>query len=126
MVMGIIEGTDSINVADVVPESYTSFIYDSAGNEIDSLHGDENREYAKLETIPVHLRRAVIAIEDERFYQHNGIDMKGMMRALITNIKNKEFSQGASTLTQQLIKNEVLTNEKKIQRKKSHRRHCSA
>lgn len=117
MVMGIIEGTDSINVADVVPESYTSFIYDSAGNEIDSLHGDENREYAKLETIPVHLRRAVIAIEDERFYQHNGIDMKGMMRALITNIKNKEFSQGASTLTQQLIKNEVLTNEKKIQRK---------
>ncbi len=117
MVMGIIEGTDAINVVDVVPESYTSFIYDSAGNEIDSLHGKENREYAKLETIPVNLRRAVIAIEDERFYQHSGIDMRGMGRALITNIKNKEFTQGASTLTQQLIKNVVLTNEKKIQRK---------
>ena len=117
MVMGIIEGTDSINVADVVPESYTSFIYDSAGNEIDSLHGKENREYAKLETIPVNLRRAVIAIEDERFYQHNGVDIKGMIRAMVTNIKEKNFSQGASTLTQQLIKNEVLTNEKKIQRK---------
>ena len=107
MVMGIIEGTDAINVVDVVPESYTSFIYDSAGNEIDSLHGKENREYAKLETIPVNLRRAVIAIEDERFYQHSGIDMRGMGRALITNIKNKEFTQGASTLTQQLIKNAV-------------------
>lgn len=117
MVMGIIEGTDSINVADVVPESYTSFIYDSAGNEIDSLHGKENREYAKLETIPVNLRRAVIAIEDERFYQHNGIDLKGMVRAMVINIKQKNFAQGASTLTQQLIKNEVLTNEKKIQRK---------
>ncbi len=117
MVMGIIEGTDNINVADVVPESYTSFIYDSAGNEIDSLHGKENREYAKLETIPVNLRRAVIAIEDERFYQHNGIDLRGMARAMMTNIKSKSFEQGASTLTQQLIKNEVLTNEKKIQRK---------
>ena len=117
MVMGIIEGTDAINVADVVPESYTSFIYDSKGNEIDNLHRDENREYAKLETIPVSLRHAVIAIEDERFYEHNGIDMRGIFRALVTNLKSGSFSQGASTITQQLIKNEVLTNEKKIQRK---------
>lgn len=117
VVMGIIEGTDAINVADVVPESYTSFIYDSQGNEIDNLHGDENREYAKLETIPVSLRHAVIAIEDERFYEHNGIDIRGIFRALVVNIENRNFSQGASTITQQLIKNEVLTNDKKIQRK---------
>lgn len=117
-VMGIVESTDPLNTADVVPESYTSFIYDSKGNEIDKLHGDENREYVKLEAIPRDLRNAAIAIEDERFYEHNGIDMRGIFRAMFTNIKSRSFSQGASTITQQLIKNEVLKNpEKKLQRK---------
>lgn len=115
--MGIIESAPTLNTADVVPESYTSIIYDSAGNEIDKLHGEENREYVKLEFIPKNLQNAIVAIEDERFYEHNGIDMKGMMRAMVVNLKEKDLSQGASTLTQQLIKNEVLTNEKKLKRK---------
>ena len=115
--MGIIESAPPINTSDAVPESYTSIIYDADGNEIDRLHGEENREYVKLSVIPDHLKNAVIAIEDERFYQHNGVDIKGMARALVVNITSMDFSQGASTITQQLMKNEILSSEKKLKRK---------
>lgn len=115
--MGIIESTPSLNTADVKPESYTSFIYDADGNEIDNLHGEENREYVQLSMIPKNLQNAVIAIEDERFYDHNGVDIKGMFRALVVNVTERNFSQGASTLTQQLIKNTALDSEKKLKRK---------
>ena len=114
---GIIESAPALSSIDVTPESYTSIIYDENGNEIDTLHGEENREYVKLSQIPLDLQQAVIAIEDERFYEHNGIDIKGMFRALFVNIKNMEFSQGASTITQQLMKNEALNPEKKLSRK---------
>jgi penicillin-binding protein 1A len=65
----------------------------------------------------VDLQHAVVAIEDERFYDHNGVDIKGMVRALVVNIKDMDMTQGASTITQQLMKNEVLTSEKKLKRK---------
>lgn len=115
--IGIIESAPTINTADVVPESYTSILYDSAGNELDRLHGNENREYVKLSEIPKNLQNAVVAIEDERFFDHNGVDFRGMLRALVVNIKTMSFSQGASTITQQLIKNEVLTQDKLLKRK---------
>jgi len=117
ILVGIIDSTVLLNTDDVVPASYTSIIYDTKGEQIDKLHGEENREYVKLDQVPKYLQNAVIAIEDERFYQHNGIDMKGIFRAVAINIKNFSLSQGASTLTQQLIKNEVLTHEKTISRK---------
>ncbi len=116
-VFGILQSTDMLNTSDVMPQSYTSIVYDDAGNEVDKLHGNENREYVTLDEIPLHMQQAVIAIEDERFYEHGGIDMRGIFRALVENIKTLSFSQGASTITQQLIKNEVLTNEKSIVRK---------
>ena len=115
--MGIIESAPPINTSDAVPENYTSILYDANGNEIDRLHGEENREYVKLSVIPDDLKNAVIAIEDERFYQHNGVDIRGMARALMVNVTTMDFSQGASTLTQQLMKNEILSSEKKLQRK---------
>lgn len=122
--MGIIESAPTLNTTDAVPESYTSILYDSNGTEIDRLHGEENREYVKLSSIPLDLQHAVVAIEDERFYEHNGVDIKGMARALIVNIKDRAMTQGASTLTQQLMKNEVLKalssekdSEKKLKRK---------
>lgn len=114
---GIIGSTPPLNTNDIVPENYTSVLYDNMGNEIDKLHGKENREYVKLEFIPKQLQLAVVAIEDERFYEHNGIDVKGIFRALITNIKTASFSQGASTITQQLIKNAALDTSKTIKRK---------
>lgn len=116
-VFGILQSTDMLNTSDVMPQSYTSIVYDDAGTEVDKLHGKENREYVNLDEIPLHMQHAVVAIEDERFYEHGGIDMRGIFRALVENIKTKSFLQGASTITQQLIKNEVLTNEKSIVRK---------
>lgn len=116
-VFGILKGTDMLNTEDVTPESYTSIIYDANGEEFDKLHGDENREYVKLSQISENLQEAVIAIEDERFYDHNGIDLRGIMRAMVTNVKTLSFSQGASTLTQQLIKNEKLDPKKTLVRK---------
>ena len=116
-VFGILQSTQMLNTSDVMPDSYTSVIYDDEGNAVDKLHGSENREYVKLSAITKNMQNAVVAIEDERFYVHNGIDPKGIMRAMVENVKTMEFSQGASTITQQVIKNEVLTNEKSITRK---------
>ena len=116
-VFGILQSTDMLNTSDVMPDSYTSVIYDADGEAVDKLHGSENREYVKLSAITTNMQNAVVAIEDERFYEHNGIDMRGIMRAMLENVKTMSFSQGASTITQQVIKNEVLTNEKSITRK---------
>lgn len=115
--ISIIKSAPEINTSDIVPNNFTSIIYDDNGVEIDKLHGEENREYVTLDMIPEDLQNAVVSIEDERFYDHNGIDIKGIFRALIIDIKERNFSQGASTITQQLIKNEILTSDKKITRK---------
>lgn len=116
-VFGILQSTEMLNTADILPESYTSVLYDADGNEIDKLHGAENREYVKLSATTKNMQNAVVAIEDERFYEHNGIDMRGIARAVFENVKSFHFSQGASTITQQVIKNELLGNEKKLERK---------
>ena len=84
----------------------------SDGSEIATLVAEgSNRQYVTLDEISENLQHAVVAIEDERFYEHNGIDLKGIARALVTDIKAMDFSQGASTITQQLIKNNVLTEQ---------------
>lgn len=116
-VFGILQSTEMLNTSDVMPDSYTSVIYDDEGEAVDKLHGSENREYVKLSAITKNMQNAVVAIEDQRFYEHNGIDIRGIMRAMMENIKTMDFSQGASTITQQVIKNEVLTNEKSLTRK---------
>ena len=122
-VFGILQSTDMLNTSDVLPDSYTSVIYDADDNEVDKLHGEENREYVKLSAITTNMQNAVIAIEDQRFYEHNGIDIRGIMRAMKQNIVDSvkaghiQFTQGASTLTQQVLKNEVLEREKSLSRK---------
>ncbi len=70
-----------------------------------------------LKNIPSYVKNAFVAIEDKRFYEHNGIDKKAMARAFINNLKSFSFKEGASTITQQLIKNTHLTNEKTLKRK---------
>lgn len=88
------------------PGEYTSFVYDKDGNQIDEFHGDENRIYVTIDQIPQDLQDAIVAIEDERFYEHNGIDFRGIARAAYSIISKNDI-QGASTITQQLIKNTV-------------------
>lgn len=116
---GIIENAPKLELIAIKPNVYTSIIYDTNGVEIDRLHGDENREYVTLENIPVYMQKAIVAVEDERFYSHNGIDIKGMFRAGYSLMTGKRI-EGASTITQQLIKNNVTkitknTIETKIQ-----------
>ncbi|MCT4542306.1 MAG: PBP1A family penicillin-binding protein [Vallitalea sp.] len=117
---GIIDSSPKINFyEDIMPKGYTTFIYDQRENIISTLHSsDSNRIYASLDQIPTHLQDAFISIEDERFYKHKGIDFKGILRAIINNIKEKDLTgQGASTITQQIIKNNVLSATRTFERK---------
>lgn len=87
--------------------------YDSENNLINYVSGKS--EYCT--EIPTHVKNAFISVEDKRFYSHNGIDFKRIAKASLINIKNFSFSQGASTISQQLIKNTHLTNQKTLKRK---------
>ncbi|MCL2433637.1 MAG: transglycosylase domain-containing protein, partial [Clostridia bacterium] len=94
----------------------TSFIYDANGTEIMSYKGAENRVWADIEEIPQILRDAFVAIEDERFYLHKGVDYKRLFGAVIVNME-QDKTQGGSTITQQLIKNKLLSDERSYKRK---------
>ena len=86
----------------------SSRIYDASGNLMTTLHETENRTVIRLRSMPKHLQRAVIAIEDERFYQHDGVDLRAILRALVTNAASGEIREGGSTITQQYVKNVII------------------
>ncbi len=94
-----------------------SIIYDADGREIEMASGKENRTSISIDQIPIDTRNAFIAAEDARFYSHIGIDPWRIGGALISNIKSGGYSQGASTITQQLIKLTHLSSEKTLARK---------
>ena len=105
---GIIDAAPDIDDIDPTPTGYLSVVLDDAGNETATLVASgSNRVYVTLDEIPLDMQHAFVAIEDERFYEHNGIDIKGIIRAGLTGITSGHFSQGASTITQQLLKNNV-------------------
>ena len=110
---GIINTTPEITLNDVTPSQYQTTVYDCKGTPVATLVASgANRISATIDEIPEHLQNAFIAIEDERFYSHNGIDAKGIIRAAYIGISNGfHFTQGASTITQQLIKNSVFSVE---------------
>lgn len=100
-----------ISEIDATPDGYLSTILDKDENAVNTLYVTEsNRIYVGLENIPEELQQAFIAIEDARFYSHHGIDIKGIFRAAVTGVLKGDFSQGASTITQQLLKNNVFTD----------------
>ena len=108
-VRGAIDTAPSLDIIDVQPQGYASQIYDADGNLMQTLVMEgSNREEVSFDQLPDDLVNAFIAIEDSRFYEHNGIDLKGILRAAYVGITNGRFSEGASTITQQLIKNNVL------------------
>ena len=108
---GVIDNAPDVNDIDIMPLGYATFLYDDQGNQIRKLAApNSNRLPVTLDQIPEDLQHAVVAIEDERFYEHNGIDVKGTLRAGVKAITTGDFSEGASTITQQLLKNNVFTN----------------
>ncbi len=109
MLKGLVDAAPSIDTIDVSPKGYATTVYDAGGHETHKLVGsDANRIYVNLDKIPLHVQNAFIAIEDARFWEHNGIDMRGIFRAALTSFsEEKGMTQGASTITQQLLKNQV-------------------
>ena len=93
-------------------------IFDREGRTaLFSVHGEEKRTIVQFEEISEHMKKAVIAAEDDNFYNHRGLDIKGVIRAIFINLKERAFSQGGSTITQQLVKNSLLGREKTFSRK---------
>ena len=112
MFRGILTSTPKIRLSDVVASGEATIVYDCEGNEIDQYVSiNSNRiQINNWDLIPQHLSEAFVAIEDERFYRHKGVDLEGLLRSayrfVITMGKEK---QGASTITQQLLKNTIFT-----------------
>ena len=109
----IIDDTPHVSASDVKPKGFTTFVYaDDGSTEIERfVSSGSNRVYKSIDEIPKDLQHAFVAIEDERFYKHNGIDLQGIARAAVVGIaRGGNFTEGASTLTQQLIKNNVFPN----------------
>ncbi len=109
---GVIDSAPSIENVQVTPTGFSTFVYDLEGNQIAKLISqNSNRIPVTQDMIPEDLAHAFVAIEDERFYEHNGIDIKGIFRAAYIGITNGfHFTEGASTITQQLLKNNVFTD----------------
>lgn len=111
-VKNVVKDAPNIDDIDATPTGYLSTVLDTDGNETATLVASgSNRVYVTIDAIPLDLQHAFVAIEDERFYDHNGIDFKGIVRAAFMGIRNGfHFTEGASTITQQLLKNNVFTS----------------
>ena len=109
---GVLATAPDIGNIDVTPTGFSTFVYDIEGNQIAKLVStDSNRIPVTLDMVPQDLQDAFVAVEDARFYEHNGIDIQGIFRAGYTALKTRfDVKQGASTITQQLLKNNVFTD----------------
>ena len=107
---------DAYKIIDYKPR-LTTQIFDRNGELVANMFEKENRLYVKYDDIPPRMVEALVAIEDTSFFEHGGINFEAIFRALIKDIKAMKLVEGASTLTQQLIKNTVLTRKKTISRK---------
>ena len=111
-----VDTAPTLDLAALDAQDKTSFIYDSEGNLITDYKGTEDRIMVSIDEIPEMLQNAFIAVEDARFYEHNGVDVKRIMGALVANFTSGS-TQGGSTITQQLIKQTVLSSEQSYKRK---------
>ncbi|MEG1196097.1 MAG: transglycosylase domain-containing protein [Clostridia bacterium] len=113
---GYMETAPTLDLALLDEQDKTSFLYDAKGNVITDYKGTENRVMVNIAQMPEQLRNAFVAVEDARFYTHNGIDVKRIIGSFVQNFVSGS-QQGGSTITQQLIKNTVLSNELSYKRK---------
>ncbi|MEG0703157.1 MAG: transglycosylase domain-containing protein [Christensenella sp.] len=108
--------TPELDISKIETQSENTKILTQDGTQLATYTGLENREWANLEEIPKDLQNAVIAVEDIRFRYHNGVDLRRLIGAFVSNLSENQ-AQGGSTITQQLVKNELLTNERSYKRK---------
>ncbi len=113
---GYVETAPTLDLTALDDQAQTSFIYDANGNLITEYKGIENRVMVSIEAMPVYLRQAFVAVEDARFYTHSGVDLKRIVGAFVSNLTSSS-TQGGSTITQQLIKNTLLSSEQSYKRK---------
>jgi penicillin-binding protein 1A len=100
------------------PRAVNTVLYDRTGkNIIAVLHGSENRVLVPSEKIPEVMKQATVAVEDERFYEHHGVDYQGIVRAMLLNVEAGTIVQGGSTITQQYVKNAYIDDERTYTRK---------
>ena len=111
-----IDTTPDLDLDKIGAQAQTSFIFDSSGNLITEFKGSQNRIYVEIGDIPANLINAVISIEDKRFFEHHGIDIKRQIGALVNNLTGGK-TQGASTLTCQLVKLTMLNSDQNYRRK---------
>lgn len=108
IVRGLTDSAPDINEENIMLDGYPSIIYDANGKKVQKLMGiNANREYKKITDIPECVQNAFVAIEDARFYKHSGVDLQGILRAVFSALSDEKMTQGASTITQQLLKNQV-------------------
>jgi len=107
---------DADKLINYKPET-SSIIYDRNGEKLAYVFKNQHRLYARYDEIPGFLVEGLVAMEDTRFFEHNGVNPDAILRAIIKDIQAGKFVEGGSTLTQQLIKNKILSNEKKLARK---------
>ncbi len=108
---GILEKAPDVKEISILPKENATFIYDAQGDQIQQINTPEsNRVMVSIEEIPEDMQHAIVAIEDSRFYEHKGIDPQGILRAGIRAVTSGfQQTEGASTITQQLLKNNVFT-----------------
>ncbi len=111
-----VETAPSLNLAKLDAQAKTSFIYDAEGNLITDYKGTEDRIMVALGEMPTTLQNAFVAVEDARFFTHSGVDVKRIVAAFLSNLSSST-QQGGSTITQQLIKQTVLSDEQSYKRK---------
>lgn len=118
-VLAVTRDLPTLQAQDEYETAQTTKIFDSGSPPtlLAELHGVENRVLVTGDAIPKHMRDAVVAIEDQRFYEHGGVDLMGILRALIADIRHGGIVQGGSTITQQFIKNAFITDERTLNRK---------
>lgn len=110
-------GSSEEKVIDLGPLDQRSYVYATDGSLLATLRADVDRQPVLLSAIPQHTVDAVLAVEDEKFYSHDGVDFRATLRALVANVDSGGTLQGGSTITQQLVKNELVGSEQTIDRK---------
>ncbi|MDL2238133.1 penicillin-binding protein [Christensenellaceae bacterium OttesenSCG-928-K19] len=111
-----LETTPELDTEKIEDQSLTSYILYQDGSHLATYTGSENRDWAALEDIPEHMQNAIIAVEDVRFYDHDGVDYRRLAGAFASNLSSSSV-EGGSTITQQLVKNKLLSSEKSYKRK---------